>query len=127
MTSKRVAIATCILCLSIGIAFAQEKTAQDAPPPVAKRGDFALIFVTVFDAQGRSMSGVPVKIRRVQDKNAKWDGYSDRRGEFAQRLTVGKMDYVVWADLKDRAAAKKSEVKISIEYNERQDVSLHLN
>ena len=120
------AVAVFALCFAASLA-SQEKTGQDPHVPINKKGDYALIFVSVFDAKGLSAYGVPVKIRRAQEKKARWEGYSDRRGEFAQRLPVGKMDYIVWADLKDKAAAKKSEAKVTIESNERQDVGLHLN
>jgi len=36
------------------------------------------------------------------------------------------MDYLVWADLKDVQAAKKTEVKVRVEKDERQDIALHL-
>jgi hypothetical protein len=92
-----------------------------------KPTDYALIFINVYDAQGRTVYGAPIKIRRVQDKKAKWEGFSDHQGEFGQRLPVGKQEYIVWLDLKDKVAAKKSETKVNIESNERVDISLHLN
>jgi len=99
--------------------FSQEKS--------GKPNDYALIFINVYDAHGRTVYGAPIKIRRVQDKKAKWEGYSDHQGEFGQRVPVGKQEYIVWLGLKDKEAAKKSETKVSIESNERTDISLHLN
>src|SRR5437588_5724620 len=60
---------------------------------------YALIFGTVWGPDDRPVFGVPVRIRRVQDKRARWELYSYRRREFAQRISAGKADYVVWADL----------------------------
>ena len=51
---------------------------------------YALIFGTVWGPDDRPVFGVPVKIRRVQDKRARWELYSDHRGEFAQRISAGK-------------------------------------
>jgi hypothetical protein len=100
--------------------FAVLAAAESKPKP------YALIFGTVFNADQRAVAGVKVKIRRAADKKAKWELISDRRGEFAQRLPAEPMDYVVWADLKDRQAAHKTEVKVHIEKEERQDIALHL-
>ena len=68
-------------------------------PP--KQKPYALIFGTVFDPDGRVVYGVKVKIRRAEEKKARWELYSNHSGEFAQRLPPEKADYVVWADLKD--------------------------
>jgi hypothetical protein len=45
--------------------------------------------------------GVRVKIRRADQKKAHWELYSNHTGEFAQRVPVGKADYVVWANIKN--------------------------
>jgi len=93
---------------------------------------YALIFGTVWGPDDRPVFGVPVKIRRVQDKRARWELYSDHRGEFAQRISAGKADYVVWADLKNfkptdaKPLHSGQEVAIHVEGDERVDVSLHL-
>ena len=57
--------------------------------------DYALIYGTVLSADGRTMSGVPIKIERVGDKKPKWELVSDHRGEFAQRVPVGDHEYRV--------------------------------
>ena len=91
-----------------------------------KHPDYALIFGTVFDAQQRPVEGVRIQIRRADKKKAKWELISDRRGEFAQRVPPGTADYVVRPELKDRQAAEKAEVKVHIEKDGRQDITLHL-
>jgi hypothetical protein len=103
--------------------------AQKQPKP---NQPYALIFGTVWGPDDRPVYGVQVKIRRAQDKKAKWELYSDHRGEFAQRVSAGKVDYVVWADLKDfksvdgKALHPAQEVPVHVENDERVDVSLHL-
>ena len=78
------------------------------------------------------MPGVTIKIKRAGDKKARWETYSNRRGEFEQRLPVGRQDYVIWADLKDSRLLKDKHlqsgnpVTIHIENNERADTGLHL-
>ena len=62
---------------------------------------YALLFGTVWDPDGNPVYGVKVKIRRADQKKARWELQSNHSGEFAQRLPPDKADYVVWADLKD--------------------------
>jgi len=93
---------------------------------------YALIFGTVWGPDGRPVFGVNVKIRRIQDKKARWELYSDHRGEFAQRIAAGKADYVVWADLKNfksvdgKPLHAVQDVPVHVEADERVDLSLHL-
>jgi len=93
---------------------------------------YALIFGTVWGPDDRPVYGITVKIRRVQDKKPKWEVYSDHSGEFAQRVAAGKVDYIVWADLKGVKTADGQplhlveEVPVHVEYDERVDIGLHL-
>ena len=91
-----------------------------------KLPDYALIFGTVFDQDQRPVAGVKIKIRRADQKKAKWELISDRRGEFAQRVPAGTADYVVRPEVKDKQVAEKAEVKVHIEKDERQDIAVHL-
>lgn len=97
-----------------------------------KEKPYALIFGTVFDPDGRTVYGVKVKIRRADQKKAKWELYSNHTGEFAQRVPAGKADYVVWADLKDyklpsgKHLKAGTDVTVHIEKDERSDIGLHL-
>ena len=63
-----------------------------------------------------------IKIRRADQKKAKWELMSDHAGEFAQRLPAGSADYIVSTDEKHPAP----EVKVHVENDERKDISLHL-
>ena len=116
------------LCLSV--AWSSRSAASERggkkPPP------YALIFGTVWGPDDYPVYGVKVKIRRADQKKPRWELYSDHNGEFAQRVPVGKADYVVWADLKDfkspdgRPLQLVSEVNVHIENDERADIGLHL-
>ena len=93
---------------------------------------YALIFGTVFDPDGHTLYAVKVKIRRADEKKARWELYSNHTGEFAQRVPPGPGDYVVWADVKGyklpdgRRFQPGPEVKVHIDADERSDIGLHL-
>lgn len=93
---------------------------------------YALIFGTVWGPDDRPVYGVKVKIRRAEQKRAKWELYSDHSGEFAQRLPAGQADYVVWAETKGLKTMKGNklepgaEVTVHIQGDERADIGLHL-
>ena len=117
-----------LLCFSSVAAVSGRAAAKD------KKGEepYALIYGTVWGPDSRPLYGVKVKIRRADQKKARWELYSDHRGEFAQRVPPGPADYVVWADLKDYRAQRSSplrlpeEVKVHITYDEREDIGVHL-
>ena len=83
---------------------------------------YALIFGTVYGPNDRPVYGVNIRIRRADQKKAKWELMSDHAGEFAQRLPAGTADYIITTDEKHPAP----EVKVHFENDERQDISLHL-
>ena len=98
-----------------------------APAPREdSRKPYALIFGTVYSPDDRPAYGVRIKIRRAQEKKARWELFSDHQGEFAQRLPAGSADYVVWAEVKGPKGQPRSEVKVHIKNDERVDISLHL-
>jgi hypothetical protein len=102
---------------------------DDTPKPEKKTAPYALIFGTVWDAQGKPAYGIPIKIRRSDQKKVKWDLMSDHRGEFAQRVPAGKADYIVWADTKPKKGQKGTkpvETTAHVENDERVDIGLHL-
>lgn len=85
--------------------------ALSAAPPQAKEKPYALIFGTVFNQQGRVVYGVPVKVRRADQKKTLMEGMSDHNGEFAFRVPPGPADYIVWLDVKPAKKDKKTEKK----------------
>lgn len=94
---------------------------------------YALIYGTVFGPDNRSVYGVKVKIRRADQKKARWELYSDHAGEFAQRVPAGRNDYIVWADLKGcktqqcKGLRAGTEVTVHIQNDERADIGMHLS
>ena len=92
---------------------------------------YGLIFGTVWGPDDQPVYGVKIHIRRAEDKKPKWEQYSDHRGEFAQRVPVGKADYVVTADLKgfktaDGRQLTAEPVSVHIDGDERVDIGVHL-
>lgn len=81
---------------------------------------------TVWGPNDQPVAGVPIKIQSVTGKKAKWELVSDRQGEFAQRVPVGRQDYSIQAEVKAPKGEPKPEITVQIEDNERKDVSLHL-
>ena len=112
-SSSAVLLAFLFLLVSAALAAASDSGAKKP---------YALIFGTVYGHDDRPVYGVKVKIRRTDQKKAKWELMSDHAGEFAQRVPAGAVDYVVTTDEKHPAP----EVKVHIENDERQDISLHL-
>jgi hypothetical protein len=93
---------------------------------------YALIFGTVWGPDNHPLYGVKVKVRRVDQKKAHWELFSDHNGEFALRVRPGPADYLVSADLKNyksltgKELHQGGEVKVHVDNDERQDLSLHL-
>jgi len=112
--------------LTVGDAHASKSDGTDSRKP------YALIFGTVWGPDDRPVYGVKVLIRRVDQKKAKWELYSDHQGEFAQRVPATKADYLVWPDLKgfksltEKPLQPCAPVTVHIEYDERADIGLHL-
>ena len=108
--------------------------AAGSPPAQAKKGEkpYALLFGTVWGPNNQPLYGVKVKIRRADQKKAKWEQISNHTGEFAQRLPAGTADYLVWADVKayktliGKELKQDQEVKVHFDKDERADVGLHL-
>lgn len=125
LTVRRVLSATAVVCL-LSVCLAQTLAGQSGPSSHSKEKPYALIYGTVYGPDERGVYGVKIKIRRADEKKAKWELYSDHRGEFAQRVPVGEADYIVWADVKTHKNAPPQEVKVHISNDERQDVGLHL-
>ena len=123
-----VAMAASVLFLACLLAPASARGSGGGEKPKA----YALIFGTVWD-HGHPLYGIKVKIRRADEKRARWELYSNHTGEFAQRLPVGKADYIVWADVKGhklpsgRQLKPGPEVTVHIDDDERSDIGLHLD
>ena len=115
-----------VTVLLLAIACAGTAHAESSKKP---QKPYALIFGTIWDSQSRPAYGIRIKIRRDDQKKAKWELVSDHRGEFAQRVPAGPADYVIWAETKSKKGQKGShpvETKVHVENDERVDVALHL-
>jgi hypothetical protein len=123
---------TAVLCF-VALHGSADKAAAN-PAAAYQRPDqpYALIFGTVWGPDDHPLYGVTVKIRRADQKKARWELHSDHHGEFAQRVPPGPTDYLVWADLKGykspsgKELHQDGEVKVRIDNDERQDIGLHL-
>jgi len=127
------------LSLSLSLLFALAITAAVAAPANVLASErpqpYALIVGTVWGPDDHPLYGVKVKIRLASDKAKKvrWELYSNHIGEFAQRVPVGKADYIVSADVKDyklssgRKLKPGPEVTAHIDSDERCDIGLHLD
>jgi|GEM_PF-4914377 len=109
-----------LLMDSMSLIAKEEKT---KPEKGAKTADYALIKGSVFREDGFSIQGAHVSCRRVSDSKPKWKTSSGEGGEFAFRLPVGKMQYMVTAELEGFEPASKT---VEIANDERQDISIVL-
>lgn len=129
---RHISLSLLVLLLAAVLLPAPGGNSQLAAATKPLKKEYALIFGTVWGPDNRPVYGVPVKIRRAQDKKPKWEVYSDHHGEFAQRVPPGEADYILTADLKGVKTADGkplhlvSEVKVHVDYDEREDTGLHL-
>ncbi len=66
-----------------------------------KEKPYALLAVSVFTADGFALAGVPVSVKRKDERKPKWQGRTDRRGELVVRLPAGRGTYEVTTESKD--------------------------
>ncbi len=121
ITERRLACGSCLALLVVALATGAAAKSDKAKEP------YALIFGTVYGPDNRPVYGVHVKIRRANEKKARWEQYSNHEGEFAQRVPAGTADYVVWTDFKPKKGQPKpAETKVHVDNDERVDIGLHL-
>ena len=99
--------------------------------------NYGLIFGTAYGPDDHPLYGVKVEVHPLGKKNPHWELVSDHRGEFAQRVPPGPGDYVVNGTAEvvpiengghntHKTKRLKAEVRVHIDGEERQDISLHL-
>lgn len=88
-----------------------------------ERDPYALLFGTLYGPDDRPAYGVKIKIRRADQKKAKWELFSNHQGEFAQRVPAGKADYIITADVKSNP---KPELTVHVDNDERKDFVLRM-
>lgn len=91
---------------------------------------YGLIFGTAYGPDNRPFYGAKIEIHPPGKKHG-WELRSDHRGEFAQRVPPGPADYVITGEAEivspetHKKKRVKSEAKVHLDNEERQDVSLH--
>lgn len=105
-----------ILCLAGTLAGGGGKKEKEEKP-------YALLFGSVHTAEGLSLPGIPVSIKRKDDSKPKWHAVSDHRGEFAVRLPAGPGTYEVETHSKEHENQSKS---VEVHGEERVDVLFRL-
>lgn len=121
----RVLVQACLLFLLASNVNLQGAERQKPP-------DNAVIFGTVWGPDDRPVYGIQVKMRRAEEKKARWQEYCNRRGEFEFQVPAGRHDYVIWADTKSYKLQNgkhfevSPEVTVHTENNERVDTGVHL-
>ena len=120
-----VALTLSILCLALLLAFFTPASMPFAKEKKKEKGpEYALIKGSVFRDDGFSVRGARITCRKAADKKPKWEIFSGEGGEFAFRVPVGKMKYVVTVEAPGWEPAVKN---VEIEKDERQDISIVLN
>ena len=109
--------------MAIALMLATMRLAVAADSKQHERDPYALLFGTLYGPDERPAYGVKIKIRRADQKKAKWELISNHQGEFAQRVPAGKADYIVTADVKSNP---KPELTVHVENDERKDFVLHM-
>lgn len=106
------------LLLGPGLA-AAARAPKDTPPE-----PYALLAGTVLTTEGFSLPGVPVSVKRQGERKPKWRAVSDRRGEFAIRLPVGRATYEVATESRDHENETKT---VEVAGDERVEVMFRLS
>ena len=88
-----------------------------------ERDPYALLFGTLYGPDDRPAYGVKIKIRRADQRKAKWELFSNHEGEFAQRVPAGKADYIITAEVKGNP---KPELTVHVDNDERKDFVMHV-
>ncbi|HWY71783.1 MAG TPA: hypothetical protein VNX88_24160 [Terriglobales bacterium] len=109
--------------LAVAFMLATSCLAIAGDPQKRELEPYALLFGTLYGPDQRPAYGVKIKIRRADQKKAKWELYSNHQGEFAQRVPAGKADYIITADVKGNP---KPELTVHVDNDERKDFVLHM-
>lgn len=89
------------------------------PAEREKEKPYVLLRGTVFTADGLALPGVLLTIKVKDSRKAKWRAVSDRRGEFAVRLPVGRQTYEVSTQSKQHENQTKT-----VDIDEQEGVSV---
>ena len=120
----------------------QDKTEKTDKTKDKKKKDdpkkhFAIIGGTAYGPDEHALYGVKVVVHSAGKKHPSWEMISDHQGEFAVRVPPGPGDYVLegqadYAPIedgklqKDRKKHLQAATTVHIDFEERQDIGLHL-
>ncbi len=85
--------------------------------------EFALLFGTVFDENGRLVRGAEIRVRQKEGKR-QWEARTDTQGEFAVRLPPVSDVYIVEATAPGFSRETK---EVSFVADERQDIVFRIS
>jgi hypothetical protein len=88
----------------LACAFALPLTGADKD----KEKSYALLSGSVHSAEGFALTGIPVSVRREEDRKPRWRAVSDARGEFALRLPAEAATYEVATESKEHENQAKT-------------------
>ncbi len=100
-----------------------QKKARGRSGKKKQQEEYALLFGTVFDDNGRAVRGAGIRVKE-KEGSKHWETVTDGRGEFAVHLPVGSHVYIVEASAPGSQADTK---EVSFTADERQDVSLRIS
>jgi hypothetical protein len=79
-----------LLIAAFSLVFAEASANDPSSQKKSNAKPYAVIFGTVWGPNQKPVYGVKVKIRRENEKKARWEVYSDHHGEFAVSRACGK-------------------------------------
>ena len=115
-----------IRAIAIALVLTELCAVASADSKSRARDPYALLFGTIYSPENHPAYGIKIKIRRADQKKAKWELRSDHQGEFAQRVPAGKADYIITADVKTPKGQPKPELTVHVDNDERKDFVLRL-
>jgi len=108
-----VLVGTLLFALAAGTALSLQGDEKEKEKP------YALLSGSVHSTEGFALPGVPVSVRREEDRKPRWRAISDARGEFALRLPAEAASYEVATESKEHENQTK---KVTVAGTEKETV-----
>lgn len=121
-------VLACLLLLGLlaapGLAYGRDQRQKAGSDKKKKEAhEYALLFGTVFDENGRLVRGAEVRVRQKEGRR-QWEARTDTQGEFAVRLPAISAVYIVEATA---PGCTRDSKEVSFVADERQDVVLRIS
>lgn len=81
-----------------------------------------LVFCSVYNEQGYSFPGAEISVRRAGEKKVRWQGGSDRRGEYAVHVPLG-VEYEVSVNARGYAGQSR---KVDARQGDRENLTFRM-